>query len=434
MTRQRSGGLAQKPGGTGCALAELSEVQPVQGCREHSGSRHRRDCLSHRSSPAATWLLNHISSLAHLACVAFGIALFCAPIATQPTAGPPRQTTAQRNDALAAETEQAMLEAVQKGEAQRAFAIVEGARSKGLPLGVYHLLKAKVYATQRNTTEEERQLRGAVQRDPSLSEAYLRLGAIMESRGLWLDAADIYRASIEANPAATQPYLELSRVLIRHARNKSGIAVLEDAKQVAPDNALVLATLAAAYEHVGEVKRAREQYRLAARMGEGQVRRRSLVKVGDLSLADAEFANAFAYYRAALADGVAVNAQLYNRVAHAADETAWQVLEAPWTAFEDYMAGKLDAPEREDVYETLSAALKEERELTAVIDDIAPPQGLAAEHAQRRLQNGLLCEALTNAVSHLDTGDETLLAESRNRRADALAAKRALSEMRRKQP
>lgn len=364
--------------------------------------------------------------------VALGLcwALSCSPAPAQEN-GPEEAPAAED---LAAETERAMLQAVQDGDMQRAFVILDAARNRGLPVGVYHLLRARAYALQRNRDAEEQELLGAIRRDPTLAEAYLRLAHIMLGRGLWLDAVDLYGKAIEAQPSDVRAYLELSRILLDRGRYRSGIEALESARSVAPDNAHVWARLAAAHERVGDTKRAREEYRQAARLGEGDTRRWALLRAADLALGDGDHAEAFAHYHAAVAEGVTVGPGLYANMSLAADETLWAGVSPSWEAYENYLAAREDAPARAEVHVMLTAALKGARELTEVMDGIAPPEGFAAEHAQRRLQNGLVCETLTSAITYLDTGDETLLTGSRARWADARAARRTLRDMARRRP
>lgn len=373
-----------------------------------------------RSRPAAIYLL----------AVGAWWAMSVGPGAAQEAA--PRDPVVAED--LAAETERAMLQAAQEGDVQRAFVILDAARGRGLPLGMYHLLKARAYALQRNSDAEEQELLGAIRRDPALVDAHLRLGHIMEGRGLWLDAVDLYRKAVEARPSDVRAYLELSRVLLDRGRHRSGIEALEAARLVAPANAYVWARLAAAHERVGETKRARQEYREAARLGVGETRRWALLRAADLALADGEHPEAYSHYHSAVTEGAAVDAGLYARMSVAADETLWQGVGPSWDAYEDYLAAGENAPAREELHMMLSAALEGARELSGFIDRIAPPEGFAAEHAQRRLQNGLICETLTSAVTYLDTGDETLLSNSRARRADALAARRAVQDMGRRRP
>ena len=357
-------------------------------------------------------------------------ALSCGPTAAQE----PDPEEPLAGEDLVAETERNMLQAVQDGDMQRAFVILDAARNRGLPMGMYHLLKARAYALQRNADAEEQELLGAIRRDPTLAEAYLRLAHIMEGRGLWLDAVDLHRKAIEARPSDVRAYLELSRILLDRGRHRSGIETLQGARLVAPGNAHVWARLAAAHERVGDTGRAREEYREAARLGAGETRRWALLRAADLALADGDHAEAFAHYRTAVAEGAAVGPGLYARMSVAADETLWAGIGPSWEAYEDYMAAREDAPAREELHVMLSAALEGARELTNVMDRIAPPEGFAGEHTRRRLQNGLVCETLTSAITYLDTGDETLLTNSRARWADALAARHTLQDMRRRRP
>lgn len=337
------------------------------------------------------------------------------------------QPSAEDVAKMVRQTQDLMYEALAVSDYDRAFGILDKARENGLPMGYYQLLRAQIHAARRDVQSEELDLRGALYRDPTLTEAYLRLAAILEARGLWLDAADLYRGAIKSKPSDSRAYLSLARVLRDHDRDKTALETLEAARKQAPDDPHVSAALGAQYDRMGDAKQALANYRDAARNAEpGPLRSLCQLKVAELSLAERDYSQAFAYYRLALAEGVPMNEDLYPRIALAADEAAWAAVEAVWGAVTDYAAGKPDAPEREEVYTTVTRALGEVHQILAFLDSITAPEPLKSQHAQRRLQHSLLVEALVDAQTYLDTGDKSLVTEGGDRRAEAQALRKAL--------
>jgi tetratricopeptide (TPR) repeat protein len=328
---------------------------------------------------------------------------------------------------MAQQTEDLMYEALVASDYDRAFSILDKAREGGLPMGYFQLLRAQIHAARRDVQAEELDLRGALYRDPTLTEAYLRLAAILEARGLWLDAADLYRGAIKATPADTRAYLSLARVMRDHERDKTALETLQAAHKQAPSDPHVSASLAAQYDRMGDTSQAMATYREAAKAAApGPLRSLCQLKVADLSLAAREYSQAFAYYRLALAEGVPMTEELYPRVALASDESGWAALESVWGAVTQYAAGRDDAPEREEVYAAVTRALGETRQILAFLDSITPPEALKTQHARRSLQGSLLVEALVDAQTYLDTGEMSLVAEGNDRRVEAQALRKML--------
>jgi len=327
---------------------------------------------------------------------------------------------------LRATTETALMDAIGMGEIDRAHAILQGARSRGLPLGVYHLLAARICAARHDATGEEENLRGAVYRDPGLTEAYMRLAAIMEGRGLWLDAVEFYNKAIESAPERAEAYLELARIYFEHERHRTGIGVLLRARAAVPADTGVLIALARAYRRIGDRASAIEQYKVAAELTEGAERADCNVQIGDLCLELDDLSGAFCYYRLAIEGGLEPTAPLYRRIAGVTDSLAQKGAERAWDALESYVGGKAEAMEREDVYGAVSAALHGERQVVGLMDTVRAPADLTAENSQRQFYYSLLCEVLTNGLSYLDTGNEQFVQDGRDRRREAGAMLDAL--------
>lgn len=363
-------------------------------------------------------------------------ALLCGPVIAQPDApaavGEPEAAEAPAVDApdpaiaLFAETEAAVVGALAQGEYARALLVVDRAFSRGLPAAKVHLLKARVYAAKQDLAAEEQQLRGALHQDPTLVEACLRLAAIQESRGLWLESVDLYRQAIASAPGQAAAYLKLARLLRERERLQNAIEVLQEARKAVPDDVSVLFALAGAREYVGQYEQARVDYQQIARMDTGKIRLDALMKVGDISVELEDYGVAVGYYRAAVAEGATLTPESYGRVALATDRAIWQMLEDQWRPFQDYLDRTDPAMEREEVYLRATQALAECNEINAFMDSINAPQAVAALHAQRRLLYGLICETLVNAVSYLDTGDAVLAQDALDRRQDADLAKKTV--------
>jgi tetratricopeptide (TPR) repeat protein len=242
-------------------------------------------------------------------------------------------------DSLRTETEAAVLDAVVAGEFERAITILQGARGRGLPLAIYHLLCAKVYAAKRDEVQEEEQLRGAIQRDPKLTEAYLRLAAIMERRGLWLEAVEQYHQAIDADRTCILAYLDLARLLADNERVRSALQVLEEARAAAPQDLRVLMALGNAYEKLGDRERAIADLKRALALATGETRVACLLKVADLSFELGDLAQSFLSYREATGDGMEATPSQYGRIAVVADEVGFGAFRSAWDAFESHVGG-----------------------------------------------------------------------------------------------
>ncbi|NSW54744.1 MAG: tetratricopeptide repeat protein [Armatimonadetes bacterium] len=365
-------------------------------------------------------------------------AILCGPVIAQPDApaavgeadaeGAPAVEAQDPAIALFTETETAVVGALAKGEYDRALLVVDGAYARGLPAAKVHLLKARVYAAKQDLAAEEQQLRGALHQDPALVEACLRLAAIQESRGLWLESADLYRQAIASAPGQAGAYLKLARLLQERERLQNAIEVLLDARKAIPDDVNVLFALASAREYVGQYEQARVDYQQVARMDTGKTRLAALMKVGDISVKLEDYGVAVGYYRAAVAEGVILTPESYGRVALATDRAIWKLFDDQWRPFQDYLDNKDPAMEREEVYLRATEALAECNEINAFIDSVHAPKAMAALHAQRRLLYSLICETLVNAVSYLDTGDAVLAQDALDRRQDADLAKKTVDQ------
>lgn len=352
------------------------------------------------------------------------------PVATDQPAEPASDETpvapADPAASLFAEIEAAVVEALAAGDNSRALLIADGAHSRGLPPARVHLLKARIFAAKQDLANEEQQLRGALHSDPGLTEASLRLAAILESRGLWLEAADLYRQTIDNAPANPAAYLKLARLLIQRERVQNAIDVLQAAREAAPDDVSVLMACAAAREHVGQYEQARLDYQQAARMDTGKTRRTALMKVADISMTLDDYGVAVGYYRAAVAEGAALNAESYARVSRSTDQAMWKLFDDQWQLFVAYLDRADAALEREELYLRLSPALAECTEINTFMGSLDLPDSLAAVHTQRRLLYSLICETLVNAVSYLNTGDAALAADARDRRLDVEREKKTV--------
>ncbi|MCE5218889.1 hypothetical protein LLH03_17885 [bacterium] len=327
---------------------------------------------------------------------------------------------------LLPETEGLMYAALQQGDYDRALLVLDNAKGKGLPLGQYQLMRAKVFSARQDPAAEETELRGAIYRDPTLTEAYLRLAGIMENRGLWLDATDLYRSAIKCDPKAPGAYLQLARILSSQERDRSALDILEDARKVAPEAPQVLAALGAQYQRMGDRKHAVDDYRHAARVAQEPLLSQTQLKVASLSLELGDYMTAFAYFRAVSPETLKGRTDLYPSIGLAADNATWTLFDPAWTAFDDYYQHKPTAHERVEVYAQVTRAQAEAKEIAKFLDRVTPPDNAKSLHASRTLYVSLVCEALTDALAYLDTGDAALAQAATDRRVDALGARKVL--------
>lgn len=336
----------------------------------------------------------------------------------------------ERDQKLAEATEQRVLDAISHGDYERALLIADNARDRGLPLGPYHLLRAKVYAARHDTASQERELEGAVHRDPDLAEAYLRLAVLRRRRGLWLEAAQLYERAIQAAPQRPATYLQLADIWNKHQRENRAIQILQQAHKAIPDNVQVLEALAAACERVGDREKAREMFGRVAENSSGQTRRRALIHVGQLSIETGHPVEAIVQFRAAVAEGAEVAHDDYQLIAAASDQLTSQLLQQAWKQFNAYVTGKCEGLEREDVFVLLQEVLIEEQRMAAFMDAIEAPELVRLEHERRKLHLSLICETLINSMSYLDTGDEEVLAAARDRYGSVVARTEKLGHVR----
>lgn len=342
-----------------------------------------------------------------------------------PVAGPPPPDKAAVAQ-VRAHAEQAALEALRKGEKERAFLILSDARDHGLPAALYYMLRAEMYAALGDGESEEAQLRGAIHEDPKLTEAIMRLAVRREQHGLWREAAALYQQALDVDPGQVQAYLDLSDILLGEKRVSAALEVLARGLKAVPQDGRLPLALAEAYESQGDRRKALEHYRRAAALLTGEQRTRALLKSADISLAHADFATAFGYYREAVAEKQPVTVALYGRMMTAADAAAWGAFTPAWAKLDAYLKGAPGALAREDVYAAVTRAGGEVGQVVAFGDRVEVPAEVKSVHARRRFVNSLLAESLANALSYLDTGDAETARNAAARRADALEARKML--------
>jgi tetratricopeptide (TPR) repeat protein len=361
----------------------------------------------------------------------------CAAAETTPEATPGTAQSAAEQRAAAerarlarvrAEAEYELGEAMSSEDPRRTAAILAGAQARGLPLEIIALLKAQLCSALQDAAGEEEQLRSAIYRNPKLAEPYERLGALMERRGLWAEAVSNYQTAITRDPGRPELYIELSAVLLENERYASALAALEAGRLAVPQDAAVAVTLAQTYEVMGEAEAALAEYRRAVTLDQGALRRRALVKSGDLGSAAGQFLVALADYRQAVSEGISVGPELYRRIGLTADKAAAGALDAAWSRAERLAAAGGDTEAlRRDAATAVAGALDSARGFLDFLDRLDPPADCRAGHARRRYAHSLVVEALTHVAAYVAAPEGELLATAGDRRAEAIATFAALA-------
>lgn len=340
------------------------------------------------------------------------MAVLMGPAAAQ-SAGEAALTPAQQRAAaeatriatLRAEIESLLGDALAEGDTGRANAIISGGQAKGLPLDIVALLRASVCNLMQDLAGEEKELRGAIYRNPKLAEAHERLAVLLDRRGLWTEAVASYQRAITCDPGRPGPYLELSAVLMDHERYASALAALEAGRTAVPDDPAVAVTLAQAYEAMGDAEAALSEYRRATGLDQGALRRRALVKAADLGASLGQVGQAVDDYRQAVREGVLVGLAMYRRLGSAADRAAAAVLDdclARAVAPEASPDPAADAAARSAA---VAQGLARAQEILDFLDRLDPPAECRGEHARRRYGHSLVVEALTNLTAAVTEGD-----------------------------
>jgi tetratricopeptide (TPR) repeat protein len=290
------------------------------------------------------------------------------------------------------------------------------------------LLRARLNLARRNDDAAIGDLQRAVGMDPSLVEARVWLGRLLEEQGLWQSAQDHYEAAVEADPTDLAALLGLARLYRDHGHRRRAIELLTDARDLGQDDPSLLMLLAELHGGEGNVALAERYFLQAAATATGDERAMAWERLGDLYVKLHRHREALTSYvkaaevnpsRASMAE------RRYTEVMTAADGAVHEALTATWSAFEDFANNGIG--EREMVYRRLSEMHAQLEEAKLFAESITPPEDLKARHVKRQVAYSLAVEASVLALSWLDLGDDSMLEHAGQVHADAVAQFEALS-------
>jgi tetratricopeptide (TPR) repeat protein len=310
-----------------------------------------------------------------------------------------------------------VLEALRAGNSARALRLINEAERQYGPRGEFSVLRAEVYAAQRNPESEVAALREALRRDASLYEPRLRLAASLEARGLWQDAVHHYREAIALHPQRPVAYLRLASLYERQQQAVSALQVLREGLDTIPEDLLLLEALAQHYQRRDMLAQAEEVWLAVIEQATGKQLAEAYQSLGDLHLDREDLTAAYAAY--SQADTVAPNSSsgemsiLLREADHLVNEALAEarsaLAPAPGASREERYASAADAVETLQHTANLAAAFA---------DDFPDP----VTYAQRTVYYSLALEAATNAMVYVDTGETDLFYRAQDRLEEARQA------------
>jgi tetratricopeptide (TPR) repeat protein len=114
--------------------------------------------------------------------------------------------------------------------------------------------------------EAERQLRRAIELDPSLGVSYQLLGDIFFKREEFAEAVVWYRKAAEGMPEDVETLMGLGRALAASGEVAAGLNTLLSAARIAPENAQVHLHLSRLYIRIGDEEKARQEADLSVKL------------------------------------------------------------------------------------------------------------------------------------------------------------------------
>lgn len=230
------------------------------------------------------------------------------------------------------------------------------------PRWPYYL--ARLLAFKGARPEEAAELfRAALELDPAYAPGHLRLADVLAELGRPEPAAAAYRRAIELDAELARAHLGLGQVLLAQGRLEEALAALDRAHRLEPEDATALTAMSRAYLRSGDRERAEETARRAG--GKARIDGFADPRLGQVSAAgvssSVRFERAQEYLR-------------LGRFREAAGELRQVV-----------------AARRDDPYahRDLGIALRQLGDLEAAIDQLSRSLALKDDQAEARLELGL---------------------------------------------
>jgi len=318
-------------------------------------------------------------------------------------------------------------QAYERGDHDRAAALIRQALEEAGPSAELYLLRARIRIALQSRDDAAEDLRKAVALDPELVEARVWLARLLDEMGLWQAAIEHYEQAVATDATDLEALLGLARVYRDHGHRRKAMALLTDAADAGLSDPALLTLLADLHELEGQPELAERYLLQASSLTTGEGTAAILERLGDLYARRRRHREALAcYLRAAeLSPSRAAMVQRrYLEVMAAADSSVHDALTSGWSVLQDYADDGIG--EREMVYRRLSEVRTQLEEALHFADSVRPPDGLRAEHARRQFAYSLAVEATVAALSYLDLGDEAMRERADLRHRDALAEFNAL--------
>jgi tetratricopeptide (TPR) repeat protein len=122
-----------------------------------------------------------------------------------------------------------------------------------------HYFRGTIFTFEGNITEAEREYREELTISPHHSPSMIALAAIDLDRANRVEAGQLARSAIEADPSNFEAHHLLGRVLLEDGDLHASLHELETAKQLAPDSPGIRAHLAMVYTKLGRTQEAKAE-------------------------------------------------------------------------------------------------------------------------------------------------------------------------------
>ena len=145
-----------------------------------------------------------------------------------------------------------------------------------------HYFCGTLYTFEGNTAEAEREYREELAISPHHAPSMIALATIDLDKANRVEAGELARSAIEADPSNPEAHHTLGRVLLEDGDLHASLTELETAKRLAPESAGVRAHLAMVYTRLGRTQEAKsESAALLALKNKEEVMAPAKVKLGE---------------------------------------------------------------------------------------------------------------------------------------------------------
>jgi len=337
-----------------------------------------------------------------------------APLASGPATAPPSAAPTPTDLSAARD-------ALRQGEPNRALHLLTDALNAGGDPVPAFLLRARAYAALQDADHQREALAAACELDKTLYEPRLELATLQAARGLWQDAASLYREAIAARPQAPDAYLGLCALLEAQGQANQGLSTLEAGAKANPEDLSLLSALGQEYRDRDLLPAAEETYAKIAALSQGAAQAEAYRQLGHMYMQARQFGAAFgAYQKAVVAAG---GSQTYFAEMFSAADGI--VADSLTTAQQTLQGWEKQDPglTREAAYQRLAATTQQLQRLADFADQAQDQIQPADQHAYnlRMVYYRLAAEASTDAMLYVDQGSGDLRDQAQQEFSDAAA-------------